>query len=89
MDNKDGQWDGLAPRQAVQCPGAGQGWAGCPGCRRAAGPFIMFLQCRVCQTSVAVDRPQPQAGPPGPRARPSLHVLGWRRKWGWPSKQHA
>lgn len=46
MDNKDGQWDGLAPRQAVQCSGAGLGWAGCPGCRRAAGPFIMFLKCR-------------------------------------------
>lgn len=81
MDNKGGQWGGLAPKQVVQCPrlGAGQVGKAVLDAEGLLGPFSCFSNAGSLQTLVTAGQAQPlwQSGrPPGPRTRSCPHVLG-------------
>lgn len=58
MDNKGGQWGGLAPKQVVQCPRLGAGPAGKAvlDAEGLLGPFSCFLNAGSLQTLVTAGQ---------------------------------
>lgn len=93
MDNKGGQWGGLAPKQVVQCPRLGVGQVGKAvlDAEGLLGPFSCFSNAGSLQTLVTAGQaPAPVAEWPAswPQNKASPTCVG---RWGQGgrSKQRA